>query len=165
MEGVKRCSVCHCDLPRRTFSKRKASKDGLRASCRQCAAKEFKKWCGTNHLKAFVKSIRGCARKRGVSCSITTDNIRDRYETLTCEMTGLPLQPYITPYPGSTRNPFAVSPDRIVPGSEYSPESIRLVSQGLNIALNEWGPDATEQIMVPFLRSRGYRVERLTSPE
>jgi 5-methylcytosine-specific restriction endonuclease McrA len=55
-EATKRCGSCHRDLPHSAFNKRRASRDGLMAKCRECDSAYKKRWHQDNldreHQKA-----------------------------------------------------------------------------------------------------------------
>lgn len=97
----------------------------------------------------LLDNARWRAKKRGVICDLTPDDIRalSQRAQARCEFSGIPFR---GGYAGakSDRRPFIPSLDRVVPEKGYTFANVRLVCFCVNVALSDWGEVALREVAV-----------------
>jgi len=88
-----------------------------------------------------ANAARSRAREAGFPCAIDAHDIDKLLvdQHWRCAVTGVDL---VSPQPGTTRDPFGPSLDRIVPAMGYVVGNVRIVCNMVNFAMNEWGEAA-----------------------
>jgi hypothetical protein len=81
------------------------------------------------------------AKRRGIECTITHQELERILAPMVCAVTGLPLS--FSPYDGDsgTRHPWKPSFDRIDNAKGYVPGNVQLVCWAYNLAKASWGHD------------------------
>lgn len=84
------------------------------------------------------------AKAAGVPHNITPHDIDELFvdQRFRCAVSGIALED-----PGTRRNPFGPSLDRIVPKRGYVRRNVRVVCQIVNMAMNVWGEDALHKLV------------------
>lgn len=105
-------------------------------------------------LYATVMNCRNRAKKRGIKCTLSAQQLRDLLlrSAGRCELTGLKFS---TDGRGSFRSrPYFHSIDRIDSRGDYSIENLRVVCHAANIAMNAWGEDVFAELARGFVFNR-----------
>ena len=86
------------------------------------------------------------AEARGGVCTVTAQQIAEVIDAGRCQLTGLLFD--LRPPAGTLRNPYAPSIDRIdASNPSYTPDNVRIVLAWINIALSDYGLDASMPII------------------
>lgn len=88
-----------------------------------------------------VRRVPVQAKKRGIECTISVEELERILEPMVCAVTGVALS--FSPYDGdlATRHPWKPSFDRIDNAKGYVPGNVRLVCWAYNLAKGAWGDD------------------------
>ena len=88
------------------------------------------------------------AEAKGAACTVTAEQIASVIEAGHCQLTGLAFD--LSPPTGTLRNAYAPSIDRIdASNPSYTPDNVRIVLTWINIALSDYGLEAS----MPILRA------------
>lgn len=134
--------------------------------CRDClAAKAKHRWQDEDYRKAQIRRMKFTsmlhdakkrARKLGVAYDLSDhrDELRLRFETGVCELSGVPF--HFAPRTDGLRqhHPRSPSLDRRVACEGYTIKNVRMVVFAINGALGSWGDDEAAHIMEQWLKRR-----------
>ena len=87
-------------------------------------------------FKKKTHSLRKRAKKKNIPFNLTWEFLKDLWvnQEGKCSVTSIPLV-----IGASGRNKNAASVDRVVPEKGYIKDNVRLVTYGINIAIQNWG--------------------------
>jgi hypothetical protein len=112
-------------------------------------SRERKDWFRLNNRASIICTYAKVhARKKGVSCDLTPEWVRERLDRGMCEMSGLPFDM------DAKRGPNTPSVDRIVPSGQYTQSNCRLILWSLNRALSNYGEDYMLMVFKAVLDKR-----------
>ena len=173
MDGVSKvCQHCNQIKPLDCFVKSPTSEDGRRNCCRACKNAEERQWkkdhseLAKSRHDRYYFTLKGCLEKKvydsvrrakqyDLQCDITLDSMLDLYKQQDgrCLLTNIPLQYDKDASVVGTFKPYSISIDRIDSGKGYRQDNVRLVCLAVNFALNEFGDQVFDSIMLCLLNN------------
>ena len=149
------CLRCKEDLPESDFNvaSRNPKRNYLQSYCKNCM-REF----GRQHRKENLEHYRARSRRQNASPmrrlkQLLNANTVDRHELdfewawnkleqldFKCELTGIS-------FTWESRQPTALSIDRIDPSKGYTKENVRFVCWWLNAAMGNWGYERLKELI------------------
>jgi len=157
---VKKCGKCKLVLPIESFSLNGTEKYPSRrhSICNECkypvTKSQLKRRLLTSRGRAtdLLKNAQGRAASKGLICTLTEEWIEEKL-LAGCEMTGFPFDLEGGKSIGRF-NPYGPSIDRIIAGSNYTPENCRMVIMAINVAMNAWGEEFYRKIARAHFKHR-----------
>lgn len=98
-----------------------------------------RRWRNNNPAKKLLGACRGSAKRRGLECTLTVDDIEPLLYSMRCAVSGLPLS--LEHDGGSARNPWTPSVDRIDCTRGYVPGNVRVVCWAFNMMRADWSDE------------------------
>ena len=96
--------------------------------------------------KVLLGHARRRAEARGGVCTVTAEQVASAIESGHCQLSGLAFD--LSPPSSTFRNPYSPSIDRIDPTNpSYTPENTRIVLTWINVALSDYGLEASMPII------------------
>lgn len=109
------------------------------------------RWAKKHPMRKLLINCRNNAKRRGLECSLTLEDIERMITPMTCSATGLVL---LWEHLGESRNnPWAPSIDRIDCSKGYVPDNVRVVCWAFNQARGEWPDDVLRTLFEAGLRA------------
>ena len=156
----KTCNKCNIEKPIESFSLNGTEQYPSRRNsiCNACKYPSTKRQ-GLRRLNTtagrstdLLMNAKVRAANKGLICTLTATWVEEKL-IAGCEMTGLPFDLETGKSIGRF-NPYGPSIDRIVPGSNYTPENCRMVIMAINVAMNAWGEEFYRKIATAHFKHR-----------
>lgn len=158
------CPRCDVEQPLESFCKDNRRKSGRACYCRGCvkrynlkthAHRESYRFSYRSNVKNRARLLVGGAlrraKKRGLPCDISVDDIAQRLGKGICEVTGIPFN--LTNVGRVNWCWKSPSLDQIVPGIGYLSSNVQVVIRGYNVMKNNWG-DAPILLVAEALKGK-----------
>lgn len=160
MRKTKICNKCKIEKPIDLFSFNGTEKYPCRRysicnDCKQANTKaQTKRRLSTSRGRStdLLTNARVRAESKGLICTLTEEWVEEKL-LAGCELTGFPFDLEGGKSIGRF-NPFGPSIDRIVAGSNYTPENCRMVIMAINVAMNAWGEELYRKIARAHFKHR-----------
>lgn len=148
VSATSRCAMCKETKPVSEFARNFRMLDGRASYCNSCKVIRVKDWRRRNPQRSREQSIRYQrrnvvvyllsriryrARKIGVTCALTIEDVKRLIETKTCPVFGFPLEITIGSGATSGGKPNSLSFDRINPSLGYVPGNVYVISYRANV--------------------------------
>jgi len=100
----------------------------------------------------IYKSAESRSREKNKEFTIGFDDIKEvgRSQLWKCKVTGIDFD--LSPINGKRTRPFAPRIDRIDSSKGYTPDNIRLVCFAVNMAMNEWGDEVFDRMVMGYFK-------------
>lgn len=146
----KTCRNCEETHDISSYSRSTCSTDGFDPLCKKCRSIRNKIRRSKSRASILVTSARDRCIKNGIPFDLSSyvREIQARIDTGVCEISGMSLDHT----PG--RKFHTPSVDRIEPSIGYIYSNIRIVCLGINVAMNDWGEEATFAAMKQWVENK-----------
>jgi hypothetical protein len=170
---AKTCTKCNRELKIELFSLNATEKFPSRRKsiCKECetpvksARKKFRQSTTIGRATDLLANAKIRSVSKGLICTLTDEWIIEKLAG-GCELTGFPFD-LETGRSVGRFNPYGPSIDRIVAGSNYTPDNCRMVIMAINVGMNAWGEELYAKIAKAYFRhskEKNKRVPDTTFP-